>query len=73
MNRAKNQTDIHLRDYFAAKTLVGLIASDGYYSEEFTGYKWIDYKRSCAMTIDDAADYAYRMADAMIARRARAI
>jgi len=58
-----------IRDYFAAKTLNGLLANDGFYSEEDTGCNKIDEKRSNAMTIDEAADYSYRMADAMMLRR----
>lgn len=47
------QTGLSLRDYFAAKAMQGIVASVG----------------AAQMRVDEAADFAYLIADAMLAAR----
>ena len=64
---------VDLRDYLAAAAMQGLLAHHGVYEEDAHFYSLCSKKesrrRESAVPNDIAADYAYRVADAMLAAR----
>lgn len=65
-----------LRDYFAAAAMQGLLAHHGVYEEDAHHYSLCSKKesrrRESAVPNEMAADYAYRVADAMLDARKEA-
>lgn len=60
-----------LRDYFAAEAMAAVIAHHGIYEEDSNAEGLERLKRQTALTFDQAAEYGYGQADAMLAERAK--
>lgn len=58
-----------LRDYFAAKAMQGLLTKHGGYEDDMSApYSVVSFSEN-APNVDQAAEYAYAQADAMIKAR----
>lgn len=57
--------ELDLRDYFAAKAMQGLLANPGGAIQQngMSGWGW------CNCTVDDVAEFAWHIADAMLRAR----
>lgn len=58
-----------LRDYFAAKAMGSLLSYCGPYEDDETSPFAFRCGKETAPTVDDVANYAYSMADAMLRAR----
>ncbi len=67
----EEQPPITLRDYFAAKAMAAVISHHGIYSEDSGLWDAENCKREAALTFEQAAEYAFGQADAMLAERAK--